>query len=173
MNSNSSEFQSETSASAITQNAHSETDGTRNPDDIGHLTCGLALFRGLTLRCPACARGKLFRNMFQMNTKCVECDFQFERAPGYFLGSTYINYGITAFTTTVSYVVLHFGIGFSRDQLLPGLLAFCLIFPLVFFRFARSLWLALDCFFDRVGASESMSASVPEKSIQEVTDNVD
>ena len=128
-------------------------------DDIGNLTFPQAVLRGATLRCPACARGKLFFGLFQMNKKCPDCEFSFERSPGYFLGSTYINYAFTALTTTVSYVVLHFGLGWQKERLLPGLLAFCLIFPLVFFRFARSLWLSLDCYFDRVGASEAMSES--------------
>ncbi|MEZ6131479.1 MAG: DUF983 domain-containing protein [Planctomycetaceae bacterium] len=162
-----------TSAATPDQKSLGTTVTNDNSDDIGRLSFGQALFRGVTLRCPACARGRLFRNMFQMHAECGECGFRFERAPGYFLGSTYINYGITALTTTVSYVVLHFGLGYSRDHLLPGLLAFCLIFPLVFFRFARSLWLALDCFFDRVGASESMSAIDQKKSRQEVSDYVD
>ncbi|MEO2017763.1 MAG: DUF983 domain-containing protein [Fuerstiella sp.] len=129
------------------------------PDDIGDLTFPQAIVRGWTLRCPACARGKLFRGLIQMNKQCSDCEFRFERDPGYFLGSTYINYGFTAATTTVSYVVLHFGLGCTNGQLLPGLVTFCLVFPLVFFRFARSLWLSLDCYFDRVGASEAMSES--------------
>ena len=129
------------------------------PDDIGDLTFPQAVLRGVTLRCPACARGKLFRGLLRMNQKCSDCEFSFERSPGYFLGSAYINYGITALTTTVSYVVLHFGFGCTNEQLLPGLVAFILIFPLVFFRFARSLWLSLDCYFDRMGATEAMSGS--------------
>ena len=96
-----------------------------------------------------------------MSKACSACEFRFERPPGYFLGSTYINYGITAATSTVSYVVLHFGLGCANGQLLPGMVTFILIFPLVFFRFARSLWLSLDCYFDRVGASEAMSGSRP------------
>lgn len=75
------------------------------------------------------------------------------------MGSTYINYGFTALISTFSYIVLIFGFGWQKELLLPGLLVFCLIFPLVFFRFARSMWLALDCFIDRVGASEAMSDS--------------
>ncbi|HIE97530.1 MAG: hypothetical protein ABGZ23_21965 [Fuerstiella sp.] len=129
------------------------------PYDIGDLTLPQAIVRGVTLRCPACARGKLFRGLIQMNKRCSDCEFSFERDPGYFLGSTYINYGFTAATTTVSYVVLHFGLGYTNGQLLPGLATFCLIFPLVFFRFARSLWLSLDCYIDRVGASEAMSGT--------------
>lgn len=129
------------------------------PEQVGSLGFGQALIRGLFLRCPACGVGRLFRNMFQMNASCSECGFRFERPAGYFLGSTYINYGCTALITTVSYTVLRFGLGWPKEQLLGGLLAFCLVFPLVFFRFARSLWLSLDSFFDRQGASEAMPAT--------------
>lgn len=123
------------------------------------LTFVQALQRGATLRCPACGSGRLFRNLFQMNCTCSQCGFSFERPAGYFLGSTYINYGVTALITTASYVLFHFALQWENGQLLPGLIAFCLIFPLVFFRFARSLWLSLDCYIDRVGASEAMAAA--------------
>lgn len=135
------------------------SDSAAKQHDIGDLTLPQAVRRGVTLRCPACARGKLFRGLLRMNKTCSNCEFSFERSPGYFLGSTYINYGFTAATTTVSYVVLHFGFGCTNSQLLPGLVAFILIFPLVFFRFARSLWLSLDCYLDRVGASEAMAGT--------------
>lgn len=119
---------------------------------------GQTLRRGILLRCPSCGVGRLFRGWFRMNTECSECGFLFDRPAGYFLGSTYINYGLTALITTISYVVLHFGFGWENQVLMPGLVAFCLFFPLVFFRFARSLWLSLDSFIDRVGASEAMSS---------------
>ena len=141
------------------------------PNDIAHLSFGQAVSRGLRLRCPACAQGKLFRDLFRMNPQCSDCGFRFERPAGYFLGSTYINYGCTSFVTTVSYVTLLFGCGVSKERLLPGALAFCLIFPLVFFRFARSLWLSLDCCLDRVGASEAMPRTLKPESGSEVADN--
>ena len=83
-----------------------------------------------------------------MHAACSDCHFRYQREPGYFLGSAYINYGVTAITLTVAYVALRFGAGYS-DALIAGpLVAFCVLFPLFFFRYARSLWLAMDCFFD-------------------------
>lgn len=111
-----------------------------------------AVVRGIQLRCPMCGHGRLFRGLIRMHPDCSHCGFVFERGPGYFLGSTYINYGLTAGITTWSYVVLHFLLRFSNRAVMPGLLAFCAFFPVFFFRYARSLWLALDCFLDRVGA---------------------
>lgn len=132
------------------------------------LTFTKTVTRGFLLRCPACGNGKLFTGMFRMAAECSDCHFRFERPAGYFLGSTYINYGVTALLTTVSYVTLYFGFGWPKQTLLPGLLLFCGVFPLVFFRFARSLWLSFDCLFDRIGANEAaeMQPSEVEKRIQ-------
>lgn len=123
------------------------------------LSFGQALSRAARVRCPYCGEGHLFAGLLRMNQQCGVCGTRLERDGGYFLGSTYINYGLTAGLTTVSYVLLHFGLGISNQVLMPGLMAFCLIFPLVFFRYARSLWLSLDCFFDRAGAQQMIASS--------------
>lgn len=83
-----------------------------------------------------------------MHADCPSCKLRYERAPGYFLGSAYINYGVTAVLLTAAYATLHFAAGYSNRVLALPLGAFCVLFPLLFFRYARSLWLALDCFFD-------------------------
>jgi hypothetical protein len=83
-----------------------------------------------------------------MRERCEECGLRFDRGPGYYLGSIYINYGLTALIVTAGYLALFF-----TDTLEPGarlalLGGFCVLFPLRFFRYARSLWLALDLYFD-------------------------
>lgn len=125
--------------------------------DVRAVGLGEVLRRAVSLRCALCGRGRLFRGLLRMEPRCSACGFRFERAPGYFLGSTYINYGLTAGFTTAAYVVLHFGMRVSNQILLPALLLFCGIFPVVFFRYARSLWLSLDCWFDRTGAEDSVA----------------
>lgn len=84
-----------------------------------------------------------------MPERCAVCGLKYERAPGYFLGSAYINYGITAVLLTVAYFALHFGIGLSNRALTPYLVGFCILFPLLTFRYARALWLAMDCHIDK------------------------
>ena len=54
------------------------------------------MLRGLRLLCPRCGRGRIFRGWFAMNERCAACGRKFDRAPGYMLGSIYINYGVTA-----------------------------------------------------------------------------
>lgn len=118
-----------------------------------------AFARGLSLRCPMCAEGRLFRGWVSMHQRCESCGFVFERGPGYFLGSTYINYGVTTLTTTATYIWLRFIVGVPRTWLVSGLALFCVIFPLVFFRYARSMWLSFDSWLDRQGAMERGSGS--------------
>lgn len=142
---------------AANSNSSQDVSKATPADRQGPLSFSQALARGISLRCAICGKGRLFRDIIRMETHCSCCGFRFERAPGYFLGSTYINYGLTASTTTFSYVLFHFGLGQPNQRVVPVLLLFCAFFPVVFFRYARSLWLSLDCFFDRTGAEEAAS----------------
>ena len=106
------------------------------------------LFRALRLRCPRCGKGRLFKGWFRMSNRCPECNFLIERTRGYYLGSIYINYGMTAWITTISFIVGRLYLRLPSRPLGWGLVAFCLIFPMFFFRYSRAIWLALDCQFD-------------------------
>jgi hypothetical protein len=83
-----------------------------------------------------------------MYERCDHCNLKYERAPGYFLGSIYINYGLTAMSTTIAYVTLHFGQKIPNQTLLPYLIGYCILFPTLFYRHARAFWISLDSFFD-------------------------
>lgn len=114
--------------------------------------------RALRLRCPRCGEGRLFVGWFTMPERCSSCHLKYERGPGYFLGSAYINYGFTAVVLLVAYMAMHFGIGWTNRQLTPPLLAFCIISPLVTFRYARALWLAMDCNYDKSVLSDESTS---------------
>jgi hypothetical protein len=90
-----------------------------------------------------------------MYQECPNCHLRYERAPGYFLGSTYVNYGFITLSMTVMYMLLHYGAGISNQWLAPPLIAYCTIVPLILFRYARSYWLAMDCYFDPTNFDES------------------
>ena len=112
---------------------------------------GAILGRVMKLRCPRCGEGRLFRKLFSMHETCSGCQFKYERSPGYFLGSAYINYGLTAVIVTFFYVSLHFGVGLTNQQLFLPLGSFIVLFPLLVFRHARALWLGFDCYLDSTG----------------------
>ena len=114
-----------------------------------HIPSSKLFQRALKLRCLRCGEGKMFAHLFRMHTHCPSCDLKFERGDGYFLGSTYINYGLTALIVTSLYLFLHFGRGIDDKYLAIPLTAICLLFPLLFFRYARSIWMAIDCSIDK------------------------
>ena len=83
-----------------------------------------------------------------MRHDCDQCGLVYDREPGFFLGSIYFNYGVTAVTITTAWCALYFGTDLPPNGILAGLLVFCLLFPLWFFRYARCLWLGLDFIWD-------------------------
>ena len=83
-----------------------------------------------------------------MHTSCATCGLKYEREPGYFLGSIYFNYGLTAMVVAIGYPALVFSGLASPDAAFLVIAAFAVLFPLFFFRYARSLWLGFDNFWD-------------------------
>jgi uncharacterized protein (DUF983 family) len=106
------------------------------------------LRRALRLRCPLCGQGKLFRGWLAMHERCPHCGVKFEREPGFFLGSIYINYGLTALIVAIAYPVLLFNGLATKQPLLWASLAFVVVFPILLFPWARSLWLGFDQWHD-------------------------
>ena len=117
------------------------------------------LLRSARLKCPRCGRGNLFRSWFAMHPRCPHCDLKYQQEDGYFLGSIYVNYGVTALILVIGYPLLAFVVGLPSNYLLVGGLAFCLLFPLWFFRYARSIWLGFDLLFDPSGMESERNNS--------------
>ena len=105
---------------------------------------GRAVRRALALRCPRCGEGALFASWFTMRQVCDVCDFRFERAQGYFVGAIYVNYAATALIAIGGYLLLWAFTTLSTAWHLALVLPVVLLFPLWFFRYSRSLWLALE-----------------------------
>jgi len=101
----------------------------------------------LLLRCPRCGRGKLFRGMFAMHERCLVCDLVFEREPGYFVGAIYVNYAMTAALTISGFLLLDSYTTVSLTAQIVLWSVFGIAFPLGFFRYSKSIWLAVDHFF--------------------------
>ena len=83
-----------------------------------------------------------------MKQRCPGCDLLFEREPGYFIGSIYLNYGLTTILMIASYFALEKLAGFGLWECLAACAALGIVLPLLFFRHARTLWLGVDQMFD-------------------------
>jgi uncharacterized protein (DUF983 family) len=115
---------------------------------VGVRRAARLIARGIRLRCPACGEGRIFRGWLQMRDCCPACGRPLQRGPGFFLGSIYFNYGVTAVLLLAVYFSLFFGEVLSDAQLLVLLCAIAIVFPIWFFRHARGLWIAFDELWD-------------------------
>ena len=79
-----------------------------------------------------------------MAPECALCGLRFERAQGYFVGAIYINYAATVVIMLAGSLPLWRYTELSAVQQLMIWVPFGVLFPLWFFRYSRSLWLALE-----------------------------
>ena len=79
-----------------------------------------------------------------MAPRCGRCGLSFERAPGYWVGAIYVNYGVTVLVALGGALGVWAVAGVSTAQQLWFWLPFVGLFPLWFFRWSRSFWLALE-----------------------------
>ena len=79
-----------------------------------------------------------------MHPGCEGCGFRYEREQGYFVGAIYLNYAASAGVAVGVVLGVDWLIGLTLAQQLWLGVALATLVPLVFFRYARSLWLCLD-----------------------------
>ncbi|MBI1963970.1 MAG: DUF983 domain-containing protein [Candidatus Rokubacteria bacterium] len=124
-----------------------------------------ALGRAVRLRCPRCGQTPLFPrcelgdagrsrvatravrwfgHWFRMRPACAFCGLRFERAQGYFVGAIYVNYAVTTPIAVGGALVLWRVAGLDPVWQLALWGPFVVVFPLWFFRWSRSLWLAVE-----------------------------
>ena len=71
-------------------------------------------FSILNERCPNCRKSAVYyptksiSHMPEMKVKCDNCNYKFDREPGYFLGAMYISYAIAVFLGITTFVLLYF-----------------------------------------------------------------
>ena len=100
--------------------------------------------------CPNCNKGKVFadKSFFfslgfpKMNSNCSNCNYKFEKEPGYFFGAMFVNYALTVGEGIITYLfLLNF---FEKPidlRMIP--IICCVIILLCFFniRLSRMIWI--------------------------------
>lgn len=105
---------------------------------------GEIISRGIGHRCPNCGKRTLFGpfwNLLKVKRECPSCGLRLDGESA-FLGALVINYSLTAlplFAFLMLYVV-----GVLDVELAAGLaFGWVVLFPVLFFRTAKSLWFML------------------------------
>ena len=117
----------------------------------------LVLFgRAFFLRCPNCGGGGLFRSWFSIKSECPTCELRIERESGSFTGSMTINLVVTEIVWVVALVAMLIATWPSPPVILLqwGSILLMVLFPLLFFRHAKTLWLAFDLVFRPAATGE-------------------
>ncbi|MEZ4456032.1 MAG: DUF983 domain-containing protein [Gemmatimonadales bacterium] len=110
--------------------------------------------RALRLRCPNCGGGPLFSRWFRMRERCPRCDIHLERnESGYVVGAYMFNIAVGELFG----VAVLLGIAVATwpnppwDVLLYGGMALMVATPILFYPFAKTLFLAFDLAFRPAG----------------------
>jgi uncharacterized protein (DUF983 family) len=115
-------------------------------------------WRSIRLRCPTCGEKPLFlpwkkvrslHDWFTPLDGCPQCGYAYDREPGYFLMAIWgVNYGVIGLGGMSLYFILR-----TTTEIRPlHLFLFCVMpapfLSVLFARHAKSMFLALDHFFD-------------------------
>lgn len=107
----------------------------------------VALSRALRLKCPQCGQANIAHGWLSTTPSCSACDADLTVESGYFLGAIYFNYGATILIVLSAAIPLIFVAGLPMIPVVTAASVFSVAFPLWFFRYARSLWLAMDHYY--------------------------
>lgn len=107
------------------------------------------LFRGLTRRCPRCGEWGIFDGYFRMKQRCPRCDLDLQREEGYYVGAMSVNIGVAELVTALALVVAIILTWPSLPvvELIIGGVALNIAFPILFYPFSKTIWLAIDLMF--------------------------
>jgi uncharacterized protein (DUF983 family) len=103
--------------------------------------------RAARWRCPNCGRGRLFRGVFRMLTRCPECGLSYFPEQGYYVGAMIINY---AATTAVVVAIFLLSLLFrdfttlSTNSKILLWMIFATGLSLLLVRHSYSFWLGID-----------------------------
>ena len=98
------------------------------------------LLRGLSLRCPYCGHGRLFRTAFRLHDHCSAYGERYEREPGQSFGAVHINLGLTLNLTVTGFTVTQTFTSLTMPQQLWIWTPVAVLGPLAFYRLSKRIW---------------------------------
>jgi uncharacterized protein (DUF983 family) len=98
----------------------------------------------VSLKCPVCREGVVFRGPYSMNETCPKCSIRFERENGYFMGAMWIAYALGVFSIIPTVIVL---VQYYEAEMpvvigIP-ILQLILLQPFIYV-YSRMIWLYID-----------------------------
>jgi uncharacterized protein (DUF983 family) len=115
----------------------------------------------LSLKCPSCRSGNLFRNtpysfkgFLKINPKCPHCRIDFNKEPSFFYGSMYVSYGLGVGLSIAIFIVMHlFGMTQSPLNIFLLIVFFITILSPYIYQLSKVIWASF--FFPFKGISDT------------------
>jgi hypothetical protein len=104
----------------------------------------LVLGRIVLLKCPVCGKASIVERPFRIKHHCAACRSLFKREDGFFVGAILVS---VVATELVILLVCYFALlvaGLEYEQVLVGLFALAVVFPVLFYHHGWSIWLGFD-----------------------------
>ncbi len=101
------------------------------------------LRRGVSLRCPCCGHGRLFKTRLLTNEHCQACGERFEREPGQWFGAVYVNLALSVLLGLAGCLVAGLFVPLSVSLLLKVGLPVAAAGPILFFRLSKGIWTSI------------------------------
>jgi uncharacterized protein (DUF983 family) len=123
----------------------------RTPGSTPRPSLGLLTLRALRRRCPRCGSAGIWSSWFRMKHACPTCGQVFERGESedFWIGAYLINLVVAETMAVVIAAVLWLAASpvLSFNVLWGISMVLAVVMPIVFYPFARDLWLAWDLHF--------------------------
>jgi uncharacterized protein (DUF983 family) len=125
------------------------------------------LYSVVTNKCPRCHKGHVFennnpyslKNGLTMKTNCSECGLKYEKEPGFFYGSLYVNYALSSGMFMVLYFTDALWFHMQTWLLLTLIIAAIIgLYPFTY-RWGRLFWLNFFVRFDKKYKRDKHSSS--------------
>ncbi|MDO5980659.1 DUF983 domain-containing protein [Flavivirga spongiicola] len=78
-----------------------------------------------------------------MNDRCENCDFKFEKEPGFFFGAMFVSYALAVAEFIGVFIISYFVFGLSLLVSFFGIILSAILFSTVNFRLSRTIWIYL------------------------------
>ncbi len=94
--------------------------------------------------CPDCQKGKIFRDLVRMNSRCPQCESVFEKESGYFVGAMIASYFLGVFLALPVLLLAIFRFDLEAAWAIALCIGQTLLMQPFLFRYSRILWIQLE-----------------------------
>ncbi len=102
-------------------------------------------------KCPECKKNNIFNSngnllLFQipqMNHRCKNCNFKFEKEPGFFFGAMFVSYALAVAEFIGVFIMSYFILGLSLLVSFLSIILSAILLSTINFRLSRTIWIYL------------------------------